>query len=116
MPRLKLTLPPPSTPWTKVPNVLFDEVIPNLKDTELRILLILIRQTSGWHRDNQTILLTYRTLMARSGRGHDAVSRSLRTLRDLGLIHKRRPFTQRTEAKSELGPHGNRTATIDRKN
>lgn len=116
MPRLKLTLPPPSTPWTKVPNVLFDKVIPHLKDTELRILLILIRQTSGWHRDNQTIMLTYRTLMARSGRGHDAVSRALRTLRDLGLIHKRRSSAQRATANSELGLDGNRTATIDRKN
>ncbi len=33
---------------TPVPNCLFDEILPMLKPAELKILLIIIRQTYGW--------------------------------------------------------------------
>ncbi len=33
---------------TSVPNAVFDELLPELKGTELKILLIIIRQTLGW--------------------------------------------------------------------
>jgi len=69
MPVLKANLPKPSSRWTKVPNHLLDQLMPNLKDTELRVLLILIRQTSGWQKEGKATLLTYRTLTRRSGRG-----------------------------------------------
>jgi len=38
---------------TPVPNVLFDYYLKELKLAELKILLVIIRQTSGW-RDNYT--------------------------------------------------------------
>lgn len=38
---------------TPVPNGLFDEHLPKLKSTELKLLLIIIRQTLGW-RDDRT--------------------------------------------------------------
>lgn len=38
---------------TPVPNGLFDEHLPRLKSTELKLLLIIIRQTLGW-RDQRT--------------------------------------------------------------
>lgn len=33
---------------TPVPNAVFDEFLPQLKCTELKILLVIIRQTLGW--------------------------------------------------------------------
>lgn len=33
---------------TQVPNVLFDKHLPNLTESELKILLIITRQTNGW--------------------------------------------------------------------
>ena len=31
-----------------VPNARFDSVLPTLKNTELRFLLVVLRQTAGW--------------------------------------------------------------------
>ncbi len=39
---------------TQIPNVVFDELLPRLKDVELRVLLIVIRQTLGWVEDRET--------------------------------------------------------------
>ena len=33
---------------TAVPNILFDFYLSNLKETELKVLLTIIRQTLGW--------------------------------------------------------------------
>ena len=33
---------------TQVPNILFDTHLPNLTESELKILLVIIRQTYGW--------------------------------------------------------------------
>lgn len=33
---------------TQVPNILFDKHLPNLSLSELKIILIIIRQTAGW--------------------------------------------------------------------
>lgn len=88
MPRIKLNLPHPSIPWTKVPNVVFDRLLPTLRDTELRLLLILIRQTSGWQREGKAITITYGRLKNRSGRQSEAVSFALKALEKRGLIHR----------------------------
>jgi len=39
---------------TQVPNVILDEWMPKLKDTELRVLLVVVRQTIGWIEDEET--------------------------------------------------------------
>ena len=33
---------------TQIPNMLFDQYLPDLTEGELKILLIIIRQTNGW--------------------------------------------------------------------
>ena len=38
-------------PWHPVPTRLIDTVLPHLKDTELRVLLVVLRQTWGWKVD-----------------------------------------------------------------
>lgn len=115
MPRLKLTLPTPSTPWTKVPNVLLDRLLPTLKDTELRVLLLLIRQTSGWNHEDRAVMLSYRSLIQRTGRKSEALSHALRALKQRGLIHTVRAFAHSSSQNSEKGHAENRSATLDRK-
>jgi phage replication O-like protein O len=87
MPRLTLTIPNRPSAWTKTPNELVDRLMPTLGDTELRILLFLVRQTAGWNRPGSAVTLTYRTLTARTGRRSEAVSNALRSLAAKGLIH-----------------------------
>lgn len=89
MPGLKLLVIPP-TPWTKLPNVILDRHMPELRDTELRVLLVLLRQTTGRGRDGRTVSLSYRTLMRRTGRQSEAIAKALRSLRAKGLIHSAR--------------------------
>src|SRR3990167_3751193 len=43
------SLPPPN--YTQSPNILFD-TMPDLSDSELRIMLAAIRKTLGWHRND----------------------------------------------------------------
>jgi len=73
-----------------VPNLVFDEVLPTLRDTELRVLLIVLRQTIG-RRDRQgrsktRDWLSHSQLVRRTGRGSDAVSNAIATLVRHGLI------------------------------
>ncbi len=82
--------------WHPVPVRLVDEVMPRLKDTELRVLLIVIRQTAGWKLDRATTgsdqrakhrdWLSHSQLCRRTGRGSDAVSRAVASLAASGLI------------------------------
>jgi hypothetical protein len=37
---------------TQVPNELFDKILPNISFSELKILLVIIRQTFGWKTKN----------------------------------------------------------------
>ncbi len=95
-------------PWHPVPIRLVDEVMPHLKDTELRVLLVVLRQTWGWqadrwsdsgrhngrhkplHRKNyghkRRDWLSHRQLCRRTGRGSEAVSGAVASLSASGLI------------------------------
>ena len=82
-----------------MPNLLLDRLLPELRDTELRILLILVRATTGWNREGKPTILSYRTLMRRSGRGSEAIARALASLSAKGLIHSSTDHRKRTPAK-----------------
>lgn len=43
---------------TQVPNVLLDEIMPLLKLAELKVMLVIVRQTYGWRKDSDKISLT----------------------------------------------------------
>lgn len=60
--------------------------MPKLRDTELRLLLVLLRQTTGWNREGRPVILSYRTLIRRTGRQSEALARGLDSLRDRKLI------------------------------
>ena len=77
---------------TPVPNDLLDRVMPTLRDTELRVLLIVVRQTAGWQAGLDPAQrkgrdwLTQSQLMRRTGRANGAVSRAVDALVRAGLI------------------------------
>ena len=82
--------------WHPVPVRLVDEVMPRLKDTELRILLVVLRQTAGWKSDRAETStnrrtkhrdwLSHRQLCRRTGRGSGAVSAAVASLTASGMI------------------------------
>ncbi len=90
--------------WHPVPLRLVDEVLPRLKDTELRVLLVVLRQTWGWRADRSVAdgkhkqeekyagkhkrrdWLSHRQLCRRTGRGSDAVSGAVTSLVEADLL------------------------------
>jgi len=76
-------MPPNSTP---VPNCLFDEILPSLKPAELKILLIIIRQTYGWidprfpKKRKQSDWISQSQFQHKTGLSRKAVSSALASL------------------------------------
>jgi hypothetical protein len=72
------------TPFVPIPTVLIDQIMPTLKDTEWRLLIVIGRQTLGWGTTGRTRKakdwLSQRQLMARTGRNSAALSAALDTL------------------------------------
>ena len=111
--RLSGKTPVPNTGTTPVPNALLDRVMPTLRDTELRLLLVVVRQTRGWQdapgspRRKQRDWLTQSQLMARTGRGSGAVSQAVEALVQAGLIEVQdragRPLRTAGERRRHLG-------------
>jgi len=95
-----------------VPNVVIDEVLPTLKDTELRVLLVVLRQTVGWRdakgRSKTRDWLSHSQLVRRTGRGSDAISSAIATLVKRGLI------TVETSAGVPLATTGERRRYLGR--
>lgn len=65
-----------------IPLWIIDQVLPTLRDTELRVLMIVLRQTANKERD----WLSSRQLHQRTGRSSAAVSGAIDTLVRRGLI------------------------------
>ncbi len=74
--------------YTQSPNVLFDEIFKTLKEGELRIVLVLIRQTFGWHKEWDRISIGI--LAKKSSMERKSVQRSVKTLIEKGLIEEKR--------------------------
>ena len=71
----------PFRPFTPVPTVLIDRIMPTLRDTEWRLLCVIVRQTIGWSTGSgqrkQRDWLTQSQLMKRTGRNSAALSAAL---------------------------------------
>ena len=82
--------------FTQVPDELFDVLMPQLADAELRVLLYIIRRTFGFKRDSDAISLSQmvsgittkdgRVLDSGTGLSKATVARGLAGLRDKGVI------------------------------
>jgi len=94
-----------------VPNAVFDDLLPTLRDTELRVLLVVIRQTAGWRdaqgRSKARDWLSHGQLTRRTGRRSAAVSGAVDGLVTRGLIvvedSAGRALVTREERRRHLG-------------
>lgn len=93
---------------TPVPNLLIDQIMPTLSDSEWRLLCVVCRQTLGYasadgngrrYRD----WLTHRQLKARMGRASAAVSRAVD-----GLARKNLIEVQAMDGRPLMTPHERR--------
>lgn len=69
---------------TPVPNFLLDKIMPRLRDTEWRLLSVIVRQTRGWQSENgerkEADWLSHFQLKRRTGRSGAAVSHGIDAL------------------------------------
>lgn len=71
------------------PSALLDEQMPDLKDTEWRLLCVIVRQTLGWQSGQgrkKRDWMSQKQLMARTGRNSAALSAALDALVRKNLI------------------------------
>jgi phage replication O-like protein O len=73
--------------YTQVPNSLLDGMA-DLSEPELRVALVVCRQTFGWHREKAVMSITY--LMQATGMSSPAVVKACRTLEEKGLLVKQK--------------------------
>lgn len=77
-----------------IPNRLFDDVLPNLTDTQLRVLLVVLRATIGWRegeegggwRYKRRDWISHAQFARRTGRGSEAISTAIQSLVEASLI------------------------------
>jgi phage replication O-like protein O len=74
--------------YTQTPNAFFDEIAPNLKEGELRIMLVLIRQTYGWMKPWDRISISQ--LMKKSGMERKAVCNAVKSLEEKNLLFRKK--------------------------
>jgi len=82
--------------YTQVPDELFDTLMTQLSDCELRVLLYIVRRTFGFKRDTDTIALSQmvsgittkegQVLDSGTGLSKSSVARGLKSLRERGVI------------------------------
>jgi DNA-binding MarR family transcriptional regulator len=80
--------------YTQVPNWILDELA-RIKGPDLLILLVICRETFGWHR-KRSMMLSLTGLMRRTGMSKPAVIGAVRRLEGVGWILRRthkRSFT-----------------------
>lgn len=78
----------PAPNYTQSPNILFDEVFKTLKEGELRVILVIIRQTFGWHKSFDRISLSQ--IAEKSGLERSYACRSLKSLIQKRLVEKKK--------------------------
>lgn len=69
---------------TQTPNEILDKYLPILKGSELKVLLIICRQTIGWHKETDRISISQ--LELKTGLSNRAVIDASRSLEKKGII------------------------------
>lgn len=72
--------------YTQMPNDLVDSMLPELGEAELRVLLVVIRQTFGYHHDQFS--MSFRGLAEATGLSASNAARGASDLEMRGLIEK----------------------------
>ena len=94
---------------TPVPNILFDVFLKNLKGAELKVLLVVIRQTLGWRdpldsqRRKQKDWISGSQLRLRTGCSRKAISSAIESLVKQELIEVSDGYKALHDAKHRKG-------------
>jgi len=76
----------PAPNYTQTPNDLFDHWLPFLKEIELKVLLVILRKTFGWHKTRDKISLSQ--LESLTGSNQTRVLKAVKSLIEKGVISK----------------------------
>jgi len=68
----------------QTPNEIVDVMLPDLKGGELKVLMLLVRKTLGWHKDKDQVSITQ--FMKGTGLSNRSVIDSLASLREKNII------------------------------
>jgi len=76
---------------TPVPNQLFDGLLSNLSDPELKVLLLVVRQTMGWKctktgKRKERDWIAGKQFQQKTGLSRKAISRAIASLSQQGLL------------------------------
>lgn len=71
---------------TQTPNELFDHWLPKLREAELKVILVFIRKTLGWHKKRDRISLSQ--LEKLTGLKRSNITKAIMSLQAKGLIKK----------------------------
>ncbi len=77
----------PAPNFTQTPNELFDEWLPILTHVELKVLMVIMRKTFGWHKIRDRISLSQLEKITGSQRTN--IIKATKNLEKLGLIFKK---------------------------
>ncbi|MGE0569338.1 MAG: replication protein, partial [Bacteroidia bacterium] len=77
--------------YTQVPNILLDTYLPQLTESELKIMLVIIRQTNGWidkftGKRKTKDRITQSQFRIKTGLSKRIISKTLKSLSDKSLI------------------------------
>ena len=70
--------------YTKTPNIVFDQLLPVLSYAELKVLLVIIRQTYGWRKQKDRI--TYSQFENKTKLSRRVISDTIKSLSAKGFI------------------------------
>ncbi|MEI2696196.1 MAG: hypothetical protein V9E90_14090 [Saprospiraceae bacterium] len=76
---------------TQVPNIVFDEHLPSLTESELKILLVIIRQTNGWidvrtGKRKTHDRISHSQFIIKTGLSRRIISNAIKSLSVKGLV------------------------------
>ena len=81
---MKMKTPAPN--FTQTPNDLFDHWLPHLGEVELKVLLVIMRKTFGWHRKREMISISMFQKLIGSNRNN--IVNAVNNLIEKGIISK----------------------------
>lgn len=70
--------------FTQMPNELFDQLLPRLSESQLKVVLVLARKTFGWHQPITAASLS--ELAAATGLGRRSIAYAVDELEAFGVI------------------------------
>lgn len=69
---------------TQIPNIILDEWMSELTPAEFKVIMLIARQTYGWHKESDRI--SYSQLIEKTGYGADTITVAVKALRKSGRI------------------------------